>query len=62
MPMNYFLNKEREFLEKWLIWRQEERIYKSTLNKPGHYLVLLKQKEIHAYLINNIKEGLLMSN
>lgn len=61
MLMNYFLNKEREFLGEMAdLETRRENIQKYEMSLD--YLVLLKQKEIHAYLINNIKEGLLMSN
>ena len=61
MLMNYFLNKEREFLGEMAdLETRRENIQKYEMSQD--YLVLLKQKEIHAYLINNTKEGLLMSN
>lgn len=61
MLMNYFLNKEREFLGEMAdLKTRRENIQKYEMSLD--YLVLLKQEEIHAYLINNTKEGLLMSN
>lgn len=61
MLMNYFLNKEREFLGEMAdLETRRENIQKYEMSLD--YLVLLKQEEIHAYLINNTKEGLLMSN
>lgn len=54
------LNKESEFLgEPADLETRRENIQKYEMSLD--YLVLLKQKGIHTYLLNNIKQGSVMS-